>query len=218
MLARGRGDWDLKGRAARSNTPAPRDGSEDGVLGRVHYQDPQAAWQLAGYLLRLLEAHPGAWEQPAVVCIGTDRSTGDALGPLVGSQLVRLAPGLRVYGTLEEPVHATNLPETLARLARCEPSFVLAIDACLGRAENVGSLTVRAGPLRPGTGVRKSLPEVGHAHIVGVVNVGGFMEYLVLQNTRLGIVWQMAQVIAAGVAHAAQHALAGPHMRSRAFS
>lgn len=66
--------------------------------------------------------------------------------------------------------------------------------------------------------MRKSLPEVGHAHIVGVVNVGGFMEYLVLQNTRLGIVWQMAQVIAAGVAHAAQHALAGPHMRSRAFS
>lgn len=209
----------MKSRASRNHASALREGAvEDGLVGRVHYRDPQAAWQLADYLLRLLEPHPGAWEQPAVVCIGTDRSTGDALGPLVGSQLARLAPQLRVYGTLDEPVHATNLAETLVRLARASPTFVLAIDACLGRAENVGSLTVRSGPLRPGTGVRKSLPEVGHAHIVGVVNVGGFMEYLVLQNTRLGIVWQMAQVIAAGVVHAAKQASDLLHMRSRAFS
>lgn len=173
------------------------------MVGRVHFREPGAAWQVARLLSRLFEAFPGARARPAVVCIGTDRSTGDALGPLVGTHLAQLAPGLRVYGTLDEPVHATNLADTLARLAQSPPSFTLAIDACLGRAENVGSLTVRTGPLRPGTGVRKSLPEVGDAHIVGVVNVGGFMEYLVLQNTRLGIVWQMAQVIAEGIARAA---------------
>lgn len=208
----------MKARAVRPGTDAfPEGPGDDGTVGRVHYRDPQAPWQLAQLLLRLREVHPGAWDDPAVVCIGTDRSTGDALGPLVGSRLVQLAPQLRVYGTLDEPVHATNLPDTLARLAQHAPSFVLAIDACLGRAENVGSLTVRMGPLRPGTGVRKSLPEVGHAHVVGVVNVGGFMEYLVLQNTRLGIVWHMAQVIAAGIAQAAQQS--GPaQVRARTFS
>lgn len=209
----------MRARAVRPGAgPLQEDPGDDGTVGRVHYRDPQAPWQLAQLLVRLLSACPGAWDRPAVVCIGTDRSTGDALGPLVGSQLVRLAPHLKVYGTLDEPVHATNLPDTLARLARQAPSFVLAIDACLGRAENVGSLTVRMGPLRPGTGVRKSLPEVGHAHIVGVVNVGGFMEYLVLQNTRLGIVWQMAEVIAAGVAKAIQQQAGADHARARTFS
>ncbi|MBE3599631.1 MAG: spore protease YyaC [Limnochordaceae bacterium] len=184
---------------------------------RVRYQQPEACGLLARLLLEVVGASPEAWDDAAVVCIGTDRSTGDSLGPLVGSHLARLVPRLRVYGTLEEPVHATNLGDTLVRLAARPPSFTLAVDACLGRAENVGSLTLRMGPLRPGTGVRKTLPEVGNAHIVGVVNVGGFMEYLVLQNTRLGVVWQMAQVIAGGIAQAAATAwsrqgAAGPEL------
>ena len=42
------------------------------------------------------------------LCIGTDRATGDALGPLVGSYLLK--NGLEnVYGTVDEPVHAENL-------------------------------------------------------------------------------------------------------------
>ena len=47
------------------------------------------------------------------LCIGTDRATGDCLGPLVGSRLKSLSPSTAVYGTLETPVHATNLQETL---------------------------------------------------------------------------------------------------------
>lgn len=174
---------------------------DEEVVGRVHYRDGQAVLSLARSLREVAPAAARGGSL-AVVCIGTDRSTGDALGPLVGSYLRRWAPQLQVFGTLEEPVHATNLVETLSRLQQQPVSFVLAVDACLGRAENVGYVTLRAGPLRPGSGVRKTLPEVGDAHMVGVVNVGGFMEYLVLQNTRLGVVWPMARVMAAAIAAA----------------
>lgn len=34
---------------------------------------------------------------------------------------------------------------------------------------------------------------------MGIVNVGGFMEYFVLQNTRLSLVMRMAHVIADGL-------------------
>lgn len=50
-----------------------------------------------------------------------------------------------------------------------------------------------------GAAVNKSLPLVGEIHITGVVNVGGFMEYLVLQNTRLNLVMRMAGVIVQGL-------------------
>ena len=44
------------------------------------------------------------------LCIGTDRSTGDSLGPLVGHKLRRQRlKGAAVIGTLDKPVHAMNL-------------------------------------------------------------------------------------------------------------
>jgi putative sporulation protein YyaC len=57
--------------------------------------------------------------------------------------------------------------------------------------------------------VNKSLPPVGHLHITAVVNVGGFMEYVVLQNTRLHVVMSQAEVIAAALLEAAHKAAWG---------
>jgi hypothetical protein len=42
------------------------------------------------------------------ICIGTDRSSGDSLGPFVGTYLNEMGYK-NVYGTLDEPVHAMNL-------------------------------------------------------------------------------------------------------------
>lgn len=138
-----------------------------------------------------------------LLCIGTDRSTGDSLGPLVGSQVQDQLPSqVAVYGTLDQPVHAVNLENTINEIKdRFVNPFIIAVDACLGRTESIGYISIKPGALRPGTGVNKHLPEVGQMHIIGIVNVGGFMEYLVLQNTRLSLVMQMAEVISTGLIH-----------------
>jgi len=164
---------------------------------RVHMEQNNAMEALAKYLDRILARSllPG---QPLVLlCIGTDRSTGDSLGPLVGTRLSsHNHPQVKVFGTLDRPVHAVNLEETLATIKKdLGNAFILSIDACLGRTESIGYISIKSGPLQPGTGVNKSLSEVGDAHIIGIVNVGGFMEYLVLQNTRLSIVMKMADII-----------------------
>ncbi len=136
-----------------------------------------------------------------VLCIGTDRSTGDALGPLTGSRLQALQVYPHVFGTLDDPVHATNLPEALNTLnSTFANPYIVAVDACLGRLESVGFVTVGRGPLRPGAAVNKDLPPVGDICITGIVNVGGFMEHLVLQSTRLNLVVKMADAIAYGLA------------------
>lgn len=174
---------------------------------RVRYDDDRAAECISTFLRRHLRPRASALAAVAntvVLCIGTDRSTGDALGPLVGQRLagLRLA-GAAVLGTLDQPVHATNLEAVLDHIARrYEGASVLAIDACLGPSENVGSIALGRGPLRPGAGVNKHLPPVGDFYITGTVNVGGMMEYLVLQNTRLSLVMRMADIIARGVAAA----------------
>lgn len=137
------------------------------------------------------------------ICIGTDRSTGDSLGPLVGYKLAGINySNVYVYGNLDEPVHAKNLNDTIKKIyaTHCNP-FIVAIDACLGRIENVGCLCIGKGSIKPGSGVKKELLPIGDIYITGIVNFGGVMEILVLQNTRLNLVMKMADVISSAIKH-----------------
>jgi putative sporulation protein YyaC len=163
---------------------------------KVPHTEPNVTSLLVNRLTYLL-AGLSADMRLVVVCVGTDRSTGDSLGPLVGTALSKYrSPFFDLYGTLEEPVHAMNLDETLQEIgSRVRNPFVVGIDACLGQAASVGCIQVGSGPVRPGAGVNKELPPVGDIHITGIVNVGGFMEYFVLQNTRLHLVMKMSDII-----------------------
>ncbi|HEX9061528.1 MAG TPA: spore protease YyaC [Clostridia bacterium] len=137
------------------------------------------------------------------VCIGTDRSTGDCLGPLVGYKLSSIKyDNVHVYGTLESPVHARNIDKTMEQVySKYTSPFIVAVDACLGKMDHIGYIKVGGGPIKPGSGLNKDIAPVGDIHITGVVNFGGFMEFLVLQNTRLGTVMKMADIISMGIRH-----------------
>lgn len=170
---------------------------------RVHVDHPAAVSIFQTNLDLFITQLYDHTHQLIILCIGTDRSTGDSLGPLVGYKLKAMdcMANVPIYGTLDEPVHAVNLEETIERINDCHPkSFIIAVDACLGKTESVGYISIKEGPLQPGTGVNKTLPAVGDLHIVGIVNVGGFMEYMVLQNTRLSLVMKMAETISEGIA------------------
>jgi len=135
-----------------------------------------------------------------IVCIGTDRATGDCLGPLIGYKVKDMKyRNVHIFGTLDEPVHAKNLCEYMELFDKYEKPFIIAIDACLGRLERIGFVNIKEGPLSPGSGVNKNLPAIGHINITGIVNVGGFMEIMILQNTRLSVVMNMANLIANGL-------------------
>lgn len=169
---------------------------------RIDGSDLFAVMKTKQALETLLQAHyQPETQQLVILCIGTDRSTGDALGPLVGTKLQKLLPlNTDIYGTLDTPVHAVNLSETIEKIEKKYAfPFIIAVDACLGRQESVGCVDIGLGPTRPGAGVNKDLPPLGQIHINGIVNVGGFLEYFVLQNTRLSLVMRMADTIAYGL-------------------
>jgi len=175
---------------------------KDNKKHRIHVQDPLAAEKIHQALIEKLACCYGEnIDGVVLLCIGTDRSTGDCFGPLAGSQLSRERQDFfHIYGTLDQPVHAANLQDYIENIRQTFSNpFIVAIDACLGSVENVGYINICDGPLQPGAGVNKSLPPVGDIYITGIVNVGGFMEYLVLQNTRLNLVMNMSQVLVQGL-------------------
>ncbi|MFP9128075.1 spore protease YyaC [Niallia sp. BSM11] len=167
---------------------------------RIAHNEQLASYKLADSLYKQLP--PASSAQPIVfVCIGTDRSTGDSLGPLIGTLLAEKKLGsFFVYGTLNEPIHALNLEEKMMEIhEKHKDPFIIGIDACLGRMKSVGVIHLGDGPVKPGSGVKKELPPVGNIHITGIVNISGLMEFLVLQNTRLSLVLEMAKTISKGI-------------------
>lgn len=150
------------------------------------------------HMIRHMRSYlPKEYRDIVVVCIGTDRCTGDALGPLTGTYLSKYPiKNMTVYGTIHKPVHAKNLAETIDLVySTYENPFVIAIDASLGKPTSVGSVLTGIGSLQPGAALKKDLPHVGDMYIAGIVNMSGFMEFQILQSTRLSIVIDMAQAI-----------------------
>jgi putative sporulation protein YyaC len=141
--------------------------------------------------LRRQGLHP---DRIVFVCIGTDRSTGDAFGPLVGT-LLEEAGYPHVIGTLERPCDASNLQER-AGIIGLELT-VVAFDSCLG--DSVGLFQIADKPVEPGKSMGRKLPPVGRYSVVGIVNRNHANPYRVLQETSLHRVWEMAKQAAAAV-------------------
>lgn len=157
--------------------------------------------EISVLLKKCILSYPHHWTDLVFLCIGTDRVTGDCLGPYVGHRLSSFCfPGIYVYGTLVQPVHALNLCDTRKEiLSRHPDSLIIAVDASLGQKKHLGYVTIGNGALYPGAGVQKDLPPVGDIHITGIVNTAGIMEQLTLQTTRLSTVVALADVIACGI-------------------
>ena len=173
----------------------------------VFYVDSQkssSAEEIAFLLNKCILQYPGRWSELVFLCIGSDRVTGDCLGPYIGHQLLEHlntdTHGVYVYGTLKSPVHALNLSRISRQIKILHPEgLVIAVDASLGQKKHLGYVTIGNGALYPGAGVQKDLPPVGDIHITGIVNTAGIMEQLTLQTTRRSTVVALADVIACGI-------------------
>ena len=63
-----------------------------------------ASTELAHVLKKCIGQIDRPWKEIIILCIGSDRITGDSLGPLIGYQLSPYCSRIfHVYGTLDEP-------------------------------------------------------------------------------------------------------------------
>lgn len=170
--------------------------------------DKHTPYELGTSLLEIIKPQIQSNRTIVFLCIGSDRATGDCLGPIIGYKLSKLSRQdvFRIYGTLEEPVHAKNLKDTVALIQRTYHNpYIIAIDASLGRSDHIGFITLGEGSLKPGAGVDKDLPEVGDVFITGIVNFSGVLDHMLLQTTRLNVVMSMADQICLAIRYSLAH-------------
>lgn len=167
----------------------------------INARQTDSVCKISGSLRQCILHYRDNWSELVFLCIGTDRVTGDCLGPFVGQKLSSYSgTDFSVYGTLFQPVHALNLTDIYQHIQTHHPNaLVIAIDASLGEKKHLGYVTIANGALHPGAAIHKQLPSVGHIHITGIVNVSGVLEQLTLQTTRLSTVIFLADKIVQGI-------------------
>ena len=172
----------------------------------LYYYDTNQEFETAELAARLYmmireEMERSRKEKILLLCIGTDRSTGDSLGPLIGYQLRnRDLKHIQVLGTLNRPVHAMNLEDTLGLVEQYyQDHLVIAVDASVGMNDHIGCITLGRGSLKPGLGVSKELRSVGDLFITGIVSGCSSYDPVILQSIRLSVVMRMAECISESV-------------------
>ena len=163
-------------------------------LAKVNYKKDNVVDILNSSLKEIID------ENTIIVCIGTDRAIGDALGPLIGTMLKNSNFKHPVYGTLKDPIHALNIYEAIEEIKRKHPNGnFLAIDACLGAKDNIGNIQIRKGPILPGKGVGKKLPQIGNYSIVGIVDKVDENNKFSFNSVRLSFILEIAELISLAI-------------------
>ena len=154
-----------------------------------------------GICLALKKSTPeGA--SPVILCIGSDLSVGDSLGPVTGTKLKQQLAGLNcyVYGTLAKPITAHEVKYMNDFLRLTHPaSPIIAIDAAVGNAGDIGLIRVAGRGLRPGSGANKRLAKVGDVSVMGIIAEQSVFNYSLFSATRLNVVYKMSEILADGV-------------------
>ena len=137
---------------------------------------------------------------PIIVCVGSDLVLGDSLGPLVGTMLKKRNLRSYIYGTLNAPITAKEINYVNSYIKKMHPdSIIIAIDAAVGKKEEIGLIKLMNYGLKPGLGVNKDLDVVGDISIVGVVSEKSDKNFSLYNLTRLNLIYKFAEIISDGV-------------------
>ena len=78
---------------------------------------PNAYIEVEKYLSNNLKNIINSKRAIIFLCIGTDRSSGDSLGPLIGYKLKSIKNSkFYIYGSLENPIHSLNIEQIIEKI------------------------------------------------------------------------------------------------------
>ena len=148
------------------------------------------------YLSDTLKAY---LKEPFVaLCIGSDKSISDSLGPFCG-MFLRKYSNIPVHGTLEKPVHRANLAFTMDVIRLLHPKHtVLAVDAAFGIRDLSGSIMFIEDGVIPASEFESVDYKAGDIAVIGVTDYPG-SDRDWLNKVRISTVYDMAQMIAMSI-------------------
>lgn len=138
----------------------------------------------------------------SILCFGTDKITGDALGPLVGQYLKARKLDCSVIGDLANPLTYNRLKQVVDTCLH-KDCLLIAVDAAtVSNPDELYKITIKNGPIVPGAGIEKPYHFIGDISITASLCLAGnspIDTMVMLSNTRLWHVMTAASIISQGL-------------------
>ena len=130
------------------------------------------------------------------LCIGTDRVTGDSLGPIVGSNLEKYVKknnikNIKVIGNLENNLSNTNINKI-----ENNNGIRIVIDSAISNTYDIGDIIIDKSPIKIRQALNSSKDinsDIAIKCIVGKNFEDSSENFLMLQNIKIGIVLNLAE-------------------------
>ncbi len=105
------------------------------------------------------------------MCIGTNNIIGDSLGPTIGDLLIMEHNiDAYVYGHTARPVNGKNYFDYIRHInTHHKHNLVIAVDACVGNATEVGKIKCSLNGITAGGALDKGYERIGDIGILGIV-------------------------------------------------
>lgn len=178
------------------------------MLNYAKTESVQDEFEKAFYKILIDEKKKTNYNQIAILCIGTDKMTGDSFGPLVGTMLIKMLEdyniyNVNIYGNLERNLNYINIEDELIRVKNeNKNACIIVVDAALSQKENIGKIILTNKNVSLGQGLKKEKLEIGNIGIKAVVGKDYKIpkyNFKVLQNISLNVVMKLADIVANGI-------------------
>lgn len=115
------------------------------------------------------------------LCIGSEKISGDCIGPIVGTLLKeKYRLPFPVLGTEENSVNGTNIRAYKENIKKHFPDYkIIAVDSAVGDEKDLWTIKIREGGVRAGGALDPKVEYVGE---VGILAVVGSKKGNVLEN------------------------------------
>ena len=147
-------------------------------------------------------------EEIVILCTGTTRIIGDALGPITGTFLEENNVE-NVYGNLQKPADATNLSKVVEEIkASYSKPYIIVVDSAvslgtsylMGKPEFLKSITVEDKAITVRSWDTKNAMPVGDIGITAIVAYGWYYNFhKKMDNADLAIIYNMSKIIAKSI-------------------
>ncbi len=140
-----------------------------------------------------------------LLCIGTDTLIGDAIGPIIGSNLKNLENEyIKVYGSIGNNLDFSNAKNTVEELyKKYNNPFIITIDAALSKEKKIGEIHISNGYIKIGNALEKSICFYSNVNIKCVVGKYNKLDkndnISVLNNALKEDVYNMAEIVSKGI-------------------
>lgn len=136
--------------------------------------------------------------RPVILCIGTNNVIGDSLGPKVGDKLIMdYNINAYVYGFSTRPITGSNYEKYINHIKKHHvESIIIAVDACVGKMEDIGKIKYSSKGIYAGSALNKSNNKIGDIGILGVVASAGNNNMEALLNVEKSLIEKMSYNIA----------------------